>query len=318
MARPGLMRHRKFARLERLLGSAPLARGCLEMLWDVAYENGDDLLGDSADLEHLAGWSGEPGKLTSALVESGFIDREGEEYRVHDLLDHAPDYVRKRLKRETQRRETGAALRSMSATQKPLTGQRPDNDRSVSSTPAFAPAPAPAQKQLPCAEPDKPAAAPALPEQPDSSPVVVVMPVVGKGPKEYPVTEAKIREWQEAYPGVDVLREVKALAQWARDNPSKRKTYRGAPSFFGRNLARKQDQNPQPRRPDATDAHRAELLAAEAEAYRDTGAPAGDESDGSGLRGSPPLDPTADHVAADGPALSSPSRALGFHWRTAG
>ncbi len=91
MGRPGLTRHRKFARLARLLDSEALARGHLELLWDVAYENGDDLLGDAGDVEYAARWKGEPGKLAAALVEAGFLDLDGERYRVHDLWHHAPD-----------------------------------------------------------------------------------------------------------------------------------------------------------------------------------------------------------------------------------
>jgi hypothetical protein len=89
MARPGLTKHRKFARLSILLGSAILARGALELLWDVAYENGDDLLGTADVVEYLAGWTGESGKLVGSLLDAGFIDQEGEEFRVHDLYDHA-------------------------------------------------------------------------------------------------------------------------------------------------------------------------------------------------------------------------------------
>lgn len=132
MARPTLTRHRKFKQLSRLLGSKALALGSLELLWEVAYENGDDLLGRAEDVEYQAGWQGAAGALVSAMTESGFLDLDGESYRVHDLWDHAPDYVRKRLKREQQRRETGAKLRSLS-------GQRPDTDRSVSTPPAPAP-----------------------------------------------------------------------------------------------------------------------------------------------------------------------------------
>ena len=50
MGRPGLSRHRKFARLARLVGGEAVARGSLELLWDVAYENGDEVLGDVGDV----------------------------------------------------------------------------------------------------------------------------------------------------------------------------------------------------------------------------------------------------------------------------
>jgi len=105
-----LTRHRKFARLARLVGSRPLALGHLELLWIVAYENGDDLLGDAGDVEHLAEWAGEGGVLATALVESGFVDESPEGLKVHDLWDHAPEYVQRRASREAERKKTGKTI----------------------------------------------------------------------------------------------------------------------------------------------------------------------------------------------------------------
>jgi len=85
-------------------------------LCDSCYENGDDYLGDSRDLEAAARWAGDPGALTVALagaggdLSAGFIEElpshQGH-YRVHDFWHHAPDYVRKRRNREAAKRPTG-------------------------------------------------------------------------------------------------------------------------------------------------------------------------------------------------------------------
>jgi hypothetical protein len=115
MGRPGLGKHRKFARLARLLDSPALARGSLELIWDAAYENGDELLGSGEDVEFIAAWKGEPGILLNALLESQFVDLNGSGYRVHDLWDHAPDYVRKRMTREMERREKGVTISELRA-----------------------------------------------------------------------------------------------------------------------------------------------------------------------------------------------------------
>ena len=124
MARPTLSRHRKFLRLAREVGGRLLARGALELIWDSAYESGDPYLGQSDDVEALAEWQGERGALTRALVNAGgdgnrgFIEEvEGRpgHCQVHDLLDHAPDYVRRRMEREIQRRERGATLAEIRA-----------------------------------------------------------------------------------------------------------------------------------------------------------------------------------------------------------
>lgn len=122
MARPGLVRHRKFLRLARALGSEALAIGHLELLWQASYETGDDYLGDMADVEAVALWRGEPGALCKAMLEAGGVDQPGFIdaipdkpgcYRVHDLYDHAPEYVRKRLDRESARKSTGQSLRDV-------------------------------------------------------------------------------------------------------------------------------------------------------------------------------------------------------------
>src|SRR5215207_3710760 len=112
MGRPGLTNHRKFRRLTRALGSPIVARGVLELVWDAAYECGDDYLGTAADIEQLVAWAGEPGTLARALADAGAPEGAGfiepvdvaesaePRYRIHDLWHHAPDYVAGRHARE--------------------------------------------------------------------------------------------------------------------------------------------------------------------------------------------------------------------------
>lgn len=155
MARPGLDKNPKFRRLVRQLGlPRPYVRGLLETLWECAYENGDAVIGDSAAIEAAAEWPGEDGVLTDALLDAGGgragfiepVEGQPDRYQIHDLWDHAPDYVRRRRSRELERRSRGEQLaksavsdRSPSATDRSLTSQRPTNG----ATPAPAPAPAP-------------------------------------------------------------------------------------------------------------------------------------------------------------------------------
>lgn len=125
MGRPGLTKNRKFLRLVRELAptckafAEQVARGALELLWEAAYEKGDDYLGDAADVEAAAHWSGKPDVLCKALLlaggegEPGFIDELSDRpghYLVHDLYDHAPGYVKKRMEREAQRIQKGKTI----------------------------------------------------------------------------------------------------------------------------------------------------------------------------------------------------------------
>jgi hypothetical protein len=125
MARPTLGTHPKFARLAALVGGRGIARGALELIWDAAYASGDPNVGDSLAVEAVADWRGKRGALTLALTSSGFLDIVQEDangshlhgqlqtFAVHDLEDHAPDYVLKRWQREAQRKLNGQTIRSV-------------------------------------------------------------------------------------------------------------------------------------------------------------------------------------------------------------
>ena len=127
MGRPTLDRHRKFKRLARKIGSKPLARGLLELLWDSANESGDPHFPDALDVEAVCDWDGEEGALCAMLVEMEFVDSVNTGYIVHDFWHHCPDYVRKRRDREQSRKDLGAPI------DKSVTGQCPASDRSLSS-----------------------------------------------------------------------------------------------------------------------------------------------------------------------------------------
>ena len=132
MGRPGLSQNRKFRRLSLLLGGAPIARGYLELMWDSAYEAGDEVLGDSLDVELAAQWSGKQGELTDALVQTGFLDDHQGVFWIHDFWHHAPAYVRKRRQREDERRTKSDPCPHSDQT---VTSQRLDTDEKTAPLP---------------------------------------------------------------------------------------------------------------------------------------------------------------------------------------
>lgn len=249
MARPGLTQHPKFRRLARLLGSAPLALGCLELMWEVCYQNGEPYLGDTVDVEAAAQWPGEPKTLCQALLDAGGPGRAGfiEEapdrpgcYQCHDLYDHAPAYVAKRMVREAARVERGQTLSDLraeagrkggkqkvskrEANGQPFASEKAENEangQQIARTPAPAPAPAPIKDS--CAEP----------ATADSTPVVLALPCVGKDSSPWLVTEGRLAEWRAAFPGVDVLAEARKMLLWLQDpaNAARRKTHKGMGRF---------------------------------------------------------------------------------------
>lgn len=84
---------------------------------------------------------------------------------------------------------------------------------------------------------------------PTSEPHVLLFPCVGKGPKEWALTAAKLAEYQDAFPGVDALAECRKALQWCRDNPRNRKTAAGMPRFLTNWLSRAQDKGVSGARP---------------------------------------------------------------------
>jgi hypothetical protein len=116
MARPTLLKHRKFRRLVYLLG-IPEAHvlGHLEYLWQGVYDSGEDAIGDRIDLELAAGWAGERGVFAEAAIAAGFFDEVDGIVTVHDLWDHAPEYVERRARKEAERRTKGQNLSEIRA-----------------------------------------------------------------------------------------------------------------------------------------------------------------------------------------------------------
>jgi len=161
MARPTLFTHPKFLRLSMALGSRMMAAGALECVWRLGYESGDPFVGDWRVVEYACEWKGEPGALSAALVDSGFLDGgEGGRLSIHDLHDHAPDYVQKRFAREASRKENGATIASLrSEAGKKGAAARWDgkrmangghgmaNGRQVMAPPTPAPTPTPKEKK---------------------------------------------------------------------------------------------------------------------------------------------------------------------------
>ena len=72
-----------------------------------------------------------------------------------------------------------------------------------------------------------------------SSPVVISIMLNDK--TEYPITEADVDGWQDLYPAVDVMQELRKMKGWADANPSKRKTKSGIKRFINAWLSKEQD-----------------------------------------------------------------------------
>jgi hypothetical protein len=82
---------------------------------------------------------------------------------------------------------------------------------------------------------EPPSTAASKPSKPDEPVAENFPPVecVGRV-KTWRMTAAKLFEWRESFPTVDVDLEIRKAYQWLRDNRGKRKTASGMPTFIGR------------------------------------------------------------------------------------
>ena len=88
-----------------------------------------------------------------------------------------------------------------------------------------------------CPEPPKPATS-GPPAKPDPS--ILDFPCVGKVPT-WSLTAAKLAEWVDLYPNLDVPFQVRKARQWLTDNPKRGKTARGMTRYLGNWLANQTD-----------------------------------------------------------------------------
>ena len=72
-----------------------------------------------------------------------------------------------------------------------------------------------------------------------SEPAVITLTLNDKS--QFPVTETDIRNWQELYPSVNILQQLRNMKGWLDANPSKRKTKAGIRRFINGWLSKEQD-----------------------------------------------------------------------------
>lgn len=101
----GLPRHVKTRRLIQALGYEGFYR--LVVLWTYAAENHPDgVFPSEEDIEIAAEWSGEPGRLRTALVSFGWLEPDAR--TLHDWIEEQP-YVAERHSRIEASRIAGRA-----------------------------------------------------------------------------------------------------------------------------------------------------------------------------------------------------------------
>ena len=107
-----LARHPKTKRLARLLDtSSPAVIGHLHLLWYWAIdyaEDGDLSRFDIVLVSDAVEWEGDPSTFVDAMVEAGFLDREGDRLAIHDWPDYTGKLVARRAANRQRMRSTRA------------------------------------------------------------------------------------------------------------------------------------------------------------------------------------------------------------------
>lgn len=76
-------------------------------------------------------------------------------------------------------------------------------------------------------------------DKPDTTPAVIYL--ILNDRSQYPIYQADINKWQELYPAVNILQQLRAMSGWLDSNPTKRKTKNGIKRFINSWLTREQD-----------------------------------------------------------------------------
>src|SRR5574341_1200960 len=234
--------------------------------------------------------------VTRACVTAGFLEQIAGGFRVHDWRDMQVTHVEANERKREQARERQRRFRQRTAHD--VTRDVTRDDSVMSRTERRGEERRKEEKRNSAEPKDAPAPAPVL-SLPCSGPI-----------KDFSVTQAMVLEWQASYPGVAVRQELMRAVQWARDNPTRRKTARGARRFLGAWLARQQDRGGAGAKRNSDPAIVRALEESEAYYSGATGSDlALDVGDGSDA-GCRPSDPITDDVAEGPVPLSS---ALGTH-----
>ena len=76
----------------------------------------------------------------------------------------------------------------------------------------------------------------------EAEPVIIEIPTNRNG-EYYPVTQKMVDDWQELYPNVNILQELRKAKGWSLSNQAKRKTFKGMSRFLNSWFSREQDKN---------------------------------------------------------------------------
>jgi hypothetical protein len=230
--------HPKVMRLIGLLGRG--AEVLPIRLWTYCgkYHSDDGVLSgySEQEIEAICGWWGEKGKLVPAMLDCGrslgrpgFIERlDDGSLRVHDWAEHAGHIAA--YKRKSSLMSSARWNASSNATSIPSSIPS-SNASAVQCSAVQGSTITDSCGEFGLSADSPPAQEPFLTFQTDGA------------IREWALYPAKVSEYKALFPSIDVEFEMRKACQWIKDNPSKRKTAKGMPSFLTNWLSRTQDRS---------------------------------------------------------------------------
>ncbi len=231
--RTGLWTHPKVALIAMRLGIPKAAViGCLHGAWSIADEHSEDgsiecLSTDMIDAQiEQRGFAEQMASVGwLEITETGVQFPRYEEHNGSTAKRRASEQKRKRTGRAAA--SCPQAVRNPSASMRTQCGpeeKRGEEKREETPTESFCSEPSPNGSEL------------------DAGQVVLEFRTVGTGAKTWHLTQTKVDEYAEAFPGLDIVAECRKARQWCNDNPEKRKTPKGMPRFLNTWLSKAQDE----------------------------------------------------------------------------
>jgi hypothetical protein len=222
--RCNLWTHPKVVKLmSRLSVTRVTVIGALHAVWTVADQHASDDGVLEMDAAALDGFAETPG-FCQALQDVGWLEISDGSVKFPRYHEHNGSTAKSRA--SAQKRQKRSRKSATFVTQD-RDQRRGEERREESKTPT----------ESFCSEPSLNGS------ELDAGPVVLEFPTVGTGVKTWHLTQAKVNEYSEAFPGLDIMAECRKARQWCVDNTEKRKTAKGMPRFLNTWLSKAQDEH---------------------------------------------------------------------------
>jgi hypothetical protein len=215
--------------------------GGLYWLWSMADQHTEDGFLDGLTLRQVDRKTGIKG-FGDALIAAGWLESDGESLRIPHFEEHNGSSAKKRIqtaRRVAEHKAGNAADVVLGADGGESVTLETETGNAVSVTTALPREEKRREEKKEPREKSKDSAPTSAEVGADASPTVVEIPL--NTGEQFPISEARAKEFAGLYRAVDVPQALRSMRAWAIANPTKRKTKAGIMKFVNGWLAREQN-----------------------------------------------------------------------------